>query len=59
MVISKFTCVVVPTVGITSTSTANPRSVIVKIRGRVPMNVARGRSSVARVFLRRGFELLT
>src|SRR5215831_13061260 len=58
MVISKFTCVVVPTVGITSTSTSCPRSVIVKVRGRVPMNVARDRSSTAAVFLLRGFELL-
>ena len=56
IVISKFTCDVVPTAGTTSTSTATPRSVIVKVRGRVPMNVARRLPFAAAVFLRLAFE---
>jgi hypothetical protein len=55
-VISKFTCVVVPTAGTSFTSTACPRSVIVKLRGRVPMNVARDWLFAAEGFLRRSLE---
>jgi hypothetical protein len=56
MVIAKFTCVVVPTAGITSTSTACSRSIMLNVRGRVPMNVERGRLLAGELFLRRCFE---
>ena len=59
MVIWKFTCVVVPAAGITSTSTTCPRSVIRTFRGRVPMNTARGRPFAEAVLLRGGFERST
>jgi len=58
-VISKFTCVVVPTTGTSSTSTTCPRSVSVRIRGRLPRNVVRRGRLASAVLLRRGFGLAT
>jgi len=56
MLMAKFTCVAVPIAGTTSTFTTSPRSVMVKIRGRVPMKVARDWFFADELFRRCRFE---